>query len=367
MRTSQFMLSLAALGSSLVLAASLTLPASAGARPGSGGRSPARAIAVTGTVRTSGKADPNVKVYLHAWPDQAVVQALKIGQKVPWLYLGSTTTNASGQYSISLPLAKLAPEATSGVVNLYAGTGTTGQYFSLVTVKNAGNAYLATGNAVVNLQAPSKNKHPCSGPDDSLRYVKSLGQHWATVGQTYVPTSDASQRFSYYNGQFSSIGAGTSNSVQSGAFSADGSYSWSKSGSKKTGGSWPRYGAHRSVLYRTRFHFALYRCYVYGVAIKSWTQHVNGYDGGARIKKPSVPRATYCESYIKGYKFSSNDTRAETWRHRWGIHAGLGFDASVVTGYDGDAVVHYHLYKTRKICGTNADPGADPRLIVVRS
>jgi hypothetical protein len=153
-----------------------------------------------------------------------------------------------------------------------------------------------------------------------------------------------------------------------GPFEADGSYSysWSKSGSKKNGGSWPKYGAHQAYLYRTKFEFGEYRCYVFGIAIRSWTQHVNGYEGGAHHEKASIPNAAHCEPYDQGYDFYSNDTQAETWRHSWGIHAGLGFEASVVTGYDNEAQLHYHLYRARNICGTNANPGADPRLTVVR-
>jgi hypothetical protein len=58
MRKTHLMMSLAALGSSLVLAAYLALPASAATGPGSPGRNSASDIAVTGTVMTSGKADP---------------------------------------------------------------------------------------------------------------------------------------------------------------------------------------------------------------------------------------------------------------------------------------------------------------------
>ena len=31
---------------------------------------------------------------IHAWPDQAVMQTLKVGQKVPWVLVGTGTANA---------------------------------------------------------------------------------------------------------------------------------------------------------------------------------------------------------------------------------------------------------------------------------
>jgi hypothetical protein len=74
MRKSQLVLSLAALGSSLVLAASLTLPASAAQTVSSGGHSSASAVTVQGTVTIGGKADADAKVTINAWPDEQVVQ-----------------------------------------------------------------------------------------------------------------------------------------------------------------------------------------------------------------------------------------------------------------------------------------------------
>jgi hypothetical protein len=326
---------------------------------------PAAAIAVHGTVTASGKANAGATVYIYAWPDETVLQALKIGQTVPRVSVGETKTNASGQYAISLPVTKLAPEATSGVVNLEIGTSTAAENLSVVIAQNAGNAYLAGTNPVVNLQDSGKNE--CSQPVDSWHYYASMKKHWATVGQTYVATTDATQQFSYSLGQFSTIGAGTSTAGADGPFSADGSSSWSNSHSHSSSGSWPVYGARRSVWYRTQFHFGEYRCHVYGIAIKYYMERVNGYDGGGHIESPSsAPRAPDCENYVSGYKFTSNNSTAVTWRHSWGIHAGLSFLASVVTGYDKDAQIVYQLHRSRDICGTNDYPGGNPRQLVVR-
>jgi hypothetical protein len=196
---------------------------------------------------------------------------------------------------------------------------------------------------------------------------KSLNKHWGTVGQTYVATTHSTQQFSYAEGQFSTIGAGTTISGADGPFSADGSSSWSNSHSHSSGGSWPKYGAQRSLFYRTQFHFGEYRCYFYGAGTRTYMQRVNGYDGGGHIEKPpSVPRTPDCEPYVRGYDFHSNNSSAVTWRRSWGIHAGLGFEASVVTGYDSDAEIFYDLSRARNICGTNGYPGGTPRQLVVR-
>lgn len=322
-------------------------------------------IAVRGTVMASGKADTNAAVFIYAWPSQAKLQALKVGQTVPRILVGKSTTDSSGKYSINLPVAKLAGEATSGVVNLQVGTSTVAQNLPVVIAKDSGNADI-TGAPVVNLQG-SKKHASCNQPYDSWRYIKNMKKHWGTVGQTYVDATDATQQFSYMEGQLSSIGTGTSNSGSHGSFSADGSSSVANSRHHSSGGTWPVYGARRSVWYRTQFHFGEYQCHVYGVATHYYEIRANGYDGGAHIEKPSsVPGTRDCENYVSGFKFRSNSSTAKTWRRTWGIHAGLGFDASIVTGYDKSAAVVYKLRRSRDICGTNDYPGGSPRQLVVR-
>lgn len=362
MRKSRFMLLLGGPGS-LILVASLALPASAAARPGTTSYRPASAVAVAGMVTTRGKAEPGAKVYIHAWPDQDVIQALKVGRKVPWVLVGTGTTNSSGKYSISLPKAKLMPEATDGVVNLEADTKSGGYSFSVVVSKNAGNAYLAGPAPVVNL---ASNGDSCLG---WWQYYASMGKHWATVGQTYVPASHATQSFSYAKGQSSSIGVGASASGDKGSFHADGSMSWTNRHASSSKGSWPTYGARRSVWYRTEFHFGEYQCNYLG-NLYGFEEHVNGYFGGGHIMKPNAVPRTHkwnCANYVSGFKWQSNNSAAIIWRKSLGIHAGLSFDASVETGYDSDAQVTYKLYRSRWICGTNGPPGSDPKEMVVRS
>jgi hypothetical protein len=301
---------------------------------------------------------------IHAWPDQAIVQALKIGQEVPWVLVGTATTDSSGKYSISMPVAMLAPEATGGVVNLEADSIAGSYSFPVVVTKHAGNGFLAASDPTVNISS-SPAKFTCLG---SWQYYGSLGKHWATVGQTYVPTNHATQQFTYSTGQFSSIGVGTSASGGKGKFSADGTMAWSDSHASSTKGSWPTYKSGRSVFYRTEFHFGEYICNHIGIR-KGFEQHVNGYFGGGHIEKPpSVPRTHKwnCASYVPGFKFVLDYSNAVTWERSFGIHAGLSFDASVETGYDTDGALTYIISRERNICGTEGPPGGTPRQLVVR-
>jgi hypothetical protein len=87
-------------------------------------------IVVSGTVGTSsGKAAAGTVVAIHAWPNQAVFHALKPGHKVPWVLIGTGRADASGRYSIALPVARLAPEESYGVVNLEADSNSGGLIF----------------------------------------------------------------------------------------------------------------------------------------------------------------------------------------------------------------------------------------------
>jgi hypothetical protein len=341
----------------LLAIAALTVPLAASG-PAQAAARPA-AIPMMGTVTTSsGKADAGVKVLIHAWPDQAVVQALKPGQEVPWVLAGTATTDASGKYSVSLPLAKLMPEASYGVVNLEADTSSAGDTFPVAVTKNAGNAYLSGPAPVVNLTDEPGSLPAC--PFGNWSYAGSLGKHTATVGETYVPTTHATQQFTYTKGQSSTIGVGLSASGSSGSFAADGTYSWSVS----FGEAWPTFGARKSVWYRTQFHFGKYRCSTGG----SYMQHVNGYAGGASIEKPtSVPStpSRFCVGQIAGSSTHSNNSTAVTWTRSAGVHAGLDFHASVETGFDTSAEINYSFSRHRHLCGWKDSPGGVPKQLVV--
>jgi hypothetical protein len=363
MRRLSFLMPIAVLAS-VALAASLLLPASSASADSRDDAGPA--IPVHGVVTTaSGKTDPGVQVIIHAWPDQAVVAGLKVGQKVPWVTVGTATSNSSGEYSVRLPVSQLMPEATDGVVNLEADSSAGSYSFPVVITKNAGNAYMTGSDPVVNIAAKPQ-PFACLG---FWVYYASLGKHWATIGETYVPTSHATQRFSYSHGQFSTLGVGTSGSGGYGSFAVDGSFSWSKTGSSGSGGSFPYYGAYQNVWYRTQFHWGEYECNHIGI-LGGFKQQVNGYFGGAHIENPKTAPSTKmknCGSYVPGFAFHSNNSTAVTWRRSFGIHAGLGFLASVVTGYNGSAQVTYKLSRERYVCGQYGGPeGPNPRQLVVR-
>ncbi len=204
----------------------------------------------------------------------------------------------------------------------------------------------------------------CAGA--GWNYVRNLGRHWATVGETYVLTTGAAQTFTYSKGQSSSIGIGMSLSGAGGSFADAGTSSWSSSHSEK----WATYGANRSVWYQTEFNFGEYSCSIPRAARTIYMVRVNGFAGGATIKTPtSIPGtpAKFCEPLKAGTTAKSGNSPAVTWTGSLGIRIGLGFEASVQTGFDSGAQITYHFTATRHLCGWKSLPSGTPRQLVVRT
>src|ERR1700733_3623368 len=147
------------------LSSAVTMPASAAARISHRGHA-ATSVEVSGTVTSSGTDAPGGKGTTHAWPNQAVDHALKVGQTVPWTLVGSATSDANGRFSIAVPLSKLMPESTSGVVNLEADSSAGSSIFPVVVTKNAGNSFL-TPDPVANIDGgPPPGNFKCNGDWD---------------------------------------------------------------------------------------------------------------------------------------------------------------------------------------------------------
>lgn len=197
-------------------------------------------------------------------------------------------------------------------------------------------------------------------------YVRYLGKHTGTVGETYVLTSHASQHFTYEVGQSSSIGVGISASGKSGSFGNSGTFSWSAS----YGQDYPTVGANRSVWWQTNFKFGEYSCYIPTAAHTWYADHVNGYAGGMIIKNPTSTPSTparFCDPLLRGGADHINRSAAVTWTRSLGIGTGLGFQASVQTGFDSSAEITCAASANRQVCGQYDDPGGTPRQVVVHT
>jgi len=75
---------------------------------------------VVGRVVLNGRGVPGADVTVYAWPNQAVVTSLKVGEPVPQVLVGSAVSSGSGSYSISTTnWPGIRRSATNGVVNFY--------------------------------------------------------------------------------------------------------------------------------------------------------------------------------------------------------------------------------------------------------
>jgi hypothetical protein len=256
------------------------------------------------------------------------------------------------------------------VVNLEADSLSGAYFFPVAVTRNAGDAYLPGANVAANLTATpgltaaTPGWSGCAG--DGWNYVRNLGEHLATVGETYVLTSHATQHFAYDEGQSSSIGAGISASGKYGSFTDSGTFSWSAN----FGESFASFGANKSMWYQNLFNFGEYSCYIPAAAHTWYATHVNGYAGGTYYKKPtSIPStpAKYCVRQGPDNTAHSGSTAAVTWTRTLGIGSGFGFWSSVQTGYDNRAQIKYTFSAWRSLCGQASAPGETPRQLVVHT
>lgn len=345
MRKLRFMLPMAVL-SSLILAISVSLPASAAIKAELSGQ----LIAVGTVTDARGTPEPNATVRLYAWPSDTVLQGLRLGQKVPTTLMATATTSSQGTYSFRVPQATLSSvAASSGIANLEADSGSSSWFF---TRKASGPATATRVNLAV----------PKIGPTCTpWIYQNQLKRAWATVGQSYDPhATHVTQGFTYGAGQSSTLGVGFSTSNKVGSFSADGT----DSVSSEAGQSFPSFGVS-NVLYRTQFREARYRrsCESGGYR---YLVRSNGWAGGEKIfhpaRAPKYPTWT-CEPYLKGSSFYTHHERAVTWSTGLTVVA-VGFDGQAQTGYSTSAQVTYTFHADHEVCGTNSVPVQAPQTIV---
>jgi hypothetical protein len=387
MRKTKLMLSLSALGSSLVLSASLAVPATAA----SGRPAPGPPALLSGQVLNArGNAVPGAMLVLLAWPGswENSSGTHHRGDKVPTVLIARTTTDSSGRYSVGALSERAFALATSaashGIVNfkleVAAAYGSTEYSFprrleatstgpQLAALFNPpGGPGLGPQTVTIRLSRTHPGPyHPSIVCVPDTFWVKNYRERWEPFGATYSTTSHVRQGFSYSNGQSTSFSVGVSATGAKGTFSTSGSFT--KSNSHATSETPPSSKGPASRVYETHV--------INGLYVFSWSDQDCGpshlftqpdnLPGGGRTIKGKAPRATRCESYGPRYKFSKSVTKAATFTRGYSIPA-IGFTASTQTGWSSEATVWYNLgHKRKRICGTNAKPGNDPRILVARA
>jgi hypothetical protein len=339
-----------------------------------------RAVAFTVSGKVPAGQGP-VRVVLYRWPSQSTTAALKPGHKVPLTVLASQTTS-SGGYALKVDLTALG--VTMGaIVNLQvvaaSADGATGTFSfprKLVT-DHAGQPVLAglfgkpqMAPQIANLRlSPSSALCPHPYNPVALMFKKNIGEKWVIMGALYSRAGDITARFTYENGQRSSLGVGLSAVTKFAHFSESGTHSVSSSAEV----GFPSFHGHTAHLYKTEFRYGKYRWWCQDLSGQgvwgAWQVQANDFGGGASSPKLSQsPDARYCTSWEANSTFRKSATSAYNFTKGASLSDVIGIDLSAQTGYDNEARLAYVVgNKGRDICGFKGPPAGDsppPRLIV---
>ncbi len=333
-----------------------------------------------------------VRVELYLWPSQATTAALKPGQKVPLKVLASQTTR-SGSYTLSVVPSAMG--VTVGhIVNMEVvasakGAMDTYSFSRQLATDHAGRLVLAVISGkpwmapqAANMRLPvcgsGNHKHYCAcprppgGEPDHLVFKKNLGTKSVVVGALYSRVQDITAKFTYDQGQNSSLGVGFSLSDKYANFSEHGTFSVSSS----SGQDFRNFHGHTGHLYKTDFRYGKYRwkCDVVEDGIPkevwgAWQVQANDYGGGATVSTlRKSPDATHCVPQMGGSTFHRSSSAASTFTKGASLTGNIGIDLSSQTGYDHETSLAYSVgSEGTMICGLNGLPGGNhpaPGLIV---
>jgi hypothetical protein len=357
-------------------------------------------------------------VDLYAWPSDAVLQALKPGQLVPTSLLTTATTNSAGEYTLTVPAARLEAAAVdSGYANLAIYSPAGGfRFFPYQTGSRADPPTPVTVNLTSNAQLNCGND-PHGHPYSFFGWTLIAKKHPANavVGQGYIipgkKTAGDWVNFAYNqtstHTQVSTLGVGLSGYGLSAGYSTSGT----KMSTATRGEGWPN--QHKSTWFLTEFRVDQYRGLCYEVAADLKVPHVKqhpakacpvkflppgdtnvpsnyhyvhkcywlvdspGWFGGATVehpaKSPKAPAAN-CATQIAGSNFHFDTGEAIDWSSGFTVGASIGikgvnlkadFGTNAQTGYDSNALMHFQFRKRGLICGTNTGP-YDAAILVAR-
>ena len=324
--------------------------------------------AVTGVLTSGGHTISGATVILYAWPRQAVLDALPKGADVPLRVVGSAISTSTGQYAITVSNWKAVRASADGnVVNLEvrALSGRVGAAFffprmlvgttlgpALAVDNEARHQSLTPQQANLALIRGPSRKPP--GPPCPTAKVKWLGKRWTTVGITASKVNAVKMSFNYASGQNSSLGVGFSATDGKGSWSQNGTMSVTESG---TSGFTPTKGKVTTVE-KTKFKYWKFENCL------GFYAHVTGYAGGTEGVHVGVPRATHCDSWSAGSKWTKSTTTAWKFSGGVGIAYYLGINLSSQTGYSTTASITWHFGHHTFLCGKNDDPGGSPGIMV---
>src|SRR5690606_24655421 len=170
----------------------------------------------------------------------------------------------------------------------------------------------------------------------------------------------------YKQGQSSSLGVGLSASGAAGSFSVGGTSSVSSNASI-TYPDQTNWKAWQTQFQYAKFHFTCKEITTGYLHASEYSARPVSFVGGTKIvQQSSYPTANYCTSYVAGSSLKKDSTLA--YKYSGGVLSSgtLGVNLTAQTGYDSGASVTFKFQSNKKLCGTDAYPTGNAKMLVAK-
>lgn len=326
-------------------------------------------------------------VKLQVWPDADVLDSLDEGEEFDVPMVGFAVTDDSGAFDIRVSDWDRVEEFrnSDGDLSFEAVATDDHQQFtynfttaSTPQVAARSDADTGTSDRIVikpaYTQSESELTTDRASADAELddpdwtsctsTKVGNAGDYWTNVAAAYS-SKGATMKFTYKNGQKSSLGVGVSSSGNRGSYSVSGSSSVKSTATLV----YPAQDNWRA--WQTQFRYSKFKnqCVNAWAGIISTSYQVRPvkFLGGTKVvKQSSYPTANHCTSYAAGSEFILDRTTAYKFGAGVLTGPGIGVNLTASTGYSTTASVKYVFSSAKKLCGTHDVPVGSPKRLVAK-
>jgi hypothetical protein len=309
-----------------------------------------------------------VRVIVYAQPLETVLAKLRPGDRVPQQVVGTATSSASGQYSVTISNpAALRSSADDGLVNLqvmafgkgsYATTGFSRKIVAHGLAPEFGKP--VAGFAVAKLRlAPVKEPNALKPPPCGTLYlIQNYGPKWTVVGGVYSTVNGNDMNLTYGTDAHSNIGFAVQG--PGGGWSESGSFGYDATGTV--------YFPQESNI-TADVHETLYTFGEYGVVCGANEVKAQNEAGGTKTVGSDPPAAHICTPYERNSGFSKANTEAFTFQGGVDLTKTIGISLSANTGNSTTVTLTYTYPRAAAVaCGTHDYPldgsNYSPRAVV---
>jgi hypothetical protein len=308
-------------------------------------------------------------VVLDAWPSQATLSKLQIGEAVKTAPVAFAFTSADGTFDLRISDHKLLanyPNA-DGIVDFEiqsTGDGYASVFaFSSTVSASAKDRPAADVKAVLDIAPRFIDEQEGVDKTCGTYLDRNLGPAWVNVGYGYIAGSGATMKFTYNSGASSSLGVGFSTTGAVGTFSASGTSSASSTATV----TFPSTTSFK--VWKTQFNYGVYATICSdagGLPYTYYQARADSYVGGSSVQTVTGYPAygSNCTSFVAGSTFTKSTTAAYNSSVGAATAPLFGINVSASTGYTSTASLKFTFTATKSLCGTNGYPGGTPGRLV---